>query len=69
MNENRNIVWIAIIGVVILILVALLLSGPQGDGPAISAPESGAPTDTRQNAFPNYPTLAPAVPVLPPEPK
>lgn len=69
MNENRNIIWIAVIGVAILLLVAVLLR-PHSNDLAPVNPETGAPltSGTSEGAFPNDPPLAPAVPVLPPEP-
>ena len=68
MNENRNVIWIAVIGVAILLLVAVLLR-PHSDDMAPVNPETGAPLTSApgENAFPNDPPLAPAVPVLPPE--
>ncbi len=63
MNQNKNVIWIAAIGVAIVLLVAFLLSKkPADSGPPSLVTPSSAP------AFPDgTPPLAPAVPVLPPE--
>jgi hypothetical protein len=76
MTGNRNALWIAVIGAVIVIVVAYMLGRPRTDGasvpagaPAISDVGPGnAPTLPVNNAFPNDPPLAIAVPVLPPDP-
>ncbi len=61
MNENRNVIWIAVVGVVIALMAAYLFTRPQSPPSVItSAPPITLPADT--------PPLAPAVPVLPPDP-
>lgn len=63
MNQNKNVLWIALIGVAVVLLVAFLLAKKPGDaGPPSAITPADAP------AFPDgTPPLAPAVPVLPPE--
>jgi hypothetical protein len=56
MNQNRNVLWIALIGLVLVLVIAYLFSRPDGatsqPAPANSLPPTEAP-------------LAPATPVLP----
>ena len=63
MNQNKNVVWIALIGVAVVLLVAFLLAKKPGD--------AGAPDPIIPSSAPGFPEgtppLAPAVPVLPPE--
>jgi hypothetical protein len=66
MNENRNVLWIALAGVLIVLAVAYLLARPPMDA---AAPSAGAPAATAPAGTPAAEgPLAPAVPVLPPEP-
>ncbi len=63
MNQNKNVIWIAAIGVAVVLLVAFLLSKKPGD--------SALPSPITPSTAPDFPKdtppLAPAVPVLPPE--
>jgi hypothetical protein len=62
-NQNKNVLWIALIGVAVVLLVAFLLAKKPGEG-GFSSPIAPSPAEP----FPkDTPPLAPAVPVLPPE--
>ena len=63
MNQNKNVIWIAAIGVAVVLLVAYLLSKP----PAGSVPLNPIATTSAPDFPEGTPPLAPAVPVLPPE--